>query len=257
MNKFKKACEDLATYLNRDAKGIELLSKVTRTGNEIRTELAAAVDAKSRAENACIKHAESAGKAAMELSNAVAEKRQLLDTIASLKCKLATYENHAEAEQDDEPAENKLEITPKEYARLLRDAMEEKQHHVPIYNMRGEVLSIEEARLLVSGDRTCLDAIHLKDAVSNLSYGELAKLGRLVAIYAIMMGRAIVTSPHFTSLYDANIPESESVEMANRLQIKFLKPRCDFSEDERQQAIFAGSKAKPIVGVKKQRMWNG
>lgn len=252
MNRFKKACDDLAVYLNRDTKGLELLDKITRIGNETRKELASAVEAKAKADNVCKTHAADAARASTDASNARLERKQHLDTITSLRCKIKNYE--MQLAKDEVAVPKTLEITPKELSRLLRDAMAEKQHHVPIRDIRKGLMSFDDTRLMMSGEKDHLDAIRLKDVVANLSYAELAKLGRLVAIYAIISGRAVVVSPRFSSLYDVNNPESQAVEMASRLMLKFLKPRCDWSQDEKRMAAYEGSESVPIETKRKDHV---
>lgn len=221
MNKFKKACDDLAVYLNRDAKGIELLSRVTRIGNEMRKELASLSDAKARADSSCKLHMETAIKASAEASKAKAESQQYLDTIASLRCKVANYEKQTINDDDQESAS--LELTPREVSKLLRDAMKDRQHTLPFDKEK--------------------DVISLQKVITNLSYSELARLGRLVAVYAIMSGKSVVESIRFTSVCDENDPESDAT---LRLFLKFLKPKCDFSKNYRKRAMYAGSEAQPI-----------
>jgi hypothetical protein len=245
MNKFKKACEDLANYLNRDTKGLELLSKVTRAGNEIRKELASASDAKERADESCKLQIDAAAKASAEASKAKAERQQHLDTIASLRCKIANLEKHLE--EDGVEAAKTLEITPREVSRLVRDALRDKQHLInKIQTAQKLPLSRKDACQLMSGGGT-EGVIVLKEHVSNLGYQELAKLGRIVALHAIMLGYAIVNSERFGDIYDADNPESQAVEATNRLFLRFLKPRCDFSKDEKKRAMYVGSESEPIM----------
>lgn len=241
MNRFKKACEELSVYLNKDAKGIELLSRVTRIGNEVRNELASATDAKERSDITCKMHMEVVAKASSELSKANAERQQHLDTIASLRCKVENYEKHRINDEEQASASAKLEITPKEVSKLLRAALKDGQCIKPEGNVTPEDL-MELTRGFAK-----LRPIILHNNISNLSHPELAKLGRLVAIHAIMSGCAVVTTPVFSSLYDPNNPETQAVEATNRLFMKFIKPSCDFSEMYRKAHMAVESKAHPIV----------
>jgi hypothetical protein len=246
MNKFKKACEELSCYLNKDSRGIELLSRVTRIGNEVRNELAASDEARKRAEINCQNQLEIAAKAVSELKKMSAEKQQCLDTIASLRCKVAEFEKRQVKDHDHESVSETLELTPKEVSRLLRDALDDKLHLKRNIVRASPGLVDSEAVLDIMSGRKIDDVIVLKDSVSNLSYTEMAKLGRLVAVYAIMTGHALVTSQHFGSIYNGDTPESETVETTNRLFCKFMKPRCDFSEEFRSRAVAVGSDAQPF-----------